>query len=135
MSKDIFSDLKGTTTEQMRQKSIEMERLKFTLYNLFSFIDVFLKKRCFYTFCVFLPNIEQVNFFCPIYIVIIHIYMHPWYWVTVLTNKGFYKMPDLACVDLAITIESINLFKCIINRLLIYRQQIYSTDKWFLYGK
>lgn len=28
MSKDIFSDLKGTTTEQMRQKSIEMERLK-----------------------------------------------------------------------------------------------------------
>lgn len=62
MSKDIFSDLKGTTTEQMRQKSIEMGRLKFTLYNLFSFIDVFLKKRCFYTFCVFLPNIEQVNF-------------------------------------------------------------------------
>ena len=44
-------------------------------------------------------------------------------------KQGVSQMPDLPCVDLAITIESINLFKFIINRLLIYRQQIHSTDK------
>lgn len=71
MSKNIFSDLKGTTTEQMRQKSIEMERLKrCTIYLVLSTFSS--KKRCFYTFCVFLPNIVQVNFFRPIYIIYMH---------------------------------------------------------------